>query len=63
MKMNIEIPDEWGNTLDELAKQDGHSNRSAVIRKICNLFFAQKKNFLEHEKRDSKTGQNEEPKK
>ena len=52
MKMNIEIPDEWETRLDELARQDGHSNRSAVIRKICNLFFAQKKNFLEQEAKD-----------
>ena len=47
MKMNIEIPDEWETRLDDLAKQDGHSNRSAVIRKIVNLFFVEKKNFLE----------------
>ena len=45
MKMNIEIPDEWETRLDELAKQDGHSNRSAVIRKIVNLFFAKKLTF------------------
>lgn len=48
MKMSIEVPDEWGDKLDELAKQDGHSNRAAVIRKIVNSFFAEKQNILEH---------------
>ena len=50
MKMNIEIPDEWETRLEELAKQDGHSNRSAVIRKIVNLFFANKSHFVAQEK-------------
>ena len=45
MKMSIEVPDAWGDKLDELAKQDGHSNRAAVIRKIVNSFFAQKLRF------------------
>jgi metal-responsive CopG/Arc/MetJ family transcriptional regulator len=44
-KINIEIPDEWETRLDELAEQDGHSNRSAVIRKIISLFFAKKLQF------------------
>ena len=48
MKMSIEVPDEWGEKLDKLAKQDGHSNRAAVVRKIINLFFDQKQNFSEH---------------
>lgn len=39
MKMSVEMPDEWGEKLDKLAKQDGHSNRAAVVRKIINLFF------------------------
>ena len=45
MKLNIEIPDEWETRLDDLAKQDGHSNRSAVIRKIVNLFFEKNLQF------------------
>jgi hypothetical protein len=48
MKINFEAPDEWEKLLDEEAKKDGHSNRAAVIRKIVNLFFANKQNFLEH---------------
>ena len=48
MKMTIEVPDEWGNKLDELAKQDGHSNRTAVVRKIVNLFFTEKLAFSCH---------------
>lgn len=47
MKINFDAPDEWGSLLDEEAKRDGHSNRAAVIRKIVNLFFANKQNFLE----------------
>ena len=45
MKICFEAPDEWENKLDELARQDGHSNRAAVIRKIVNLFFAEKLSF------------------
>ena len=45
MKICFDAPDEWENKLDELAKQDGHSNRAAVIRKIVNLFFAGKHTF------------------
>lgn len=60
MKMSIEIPDEWGNKLDELAKQDGHSNRTAVVRKIVNLFFAEKLAFSCH--KNNKTPQKTEPK-
>lgn len=59
MKMNIEIPDEWGNKLDELAKQDGHSNRSAVVRKIVNLFFIKKLPFVTYEAKSNE----KEPKK
>ena len=57
MKLNIEIPDEWETRLDDLAKQDGHSNRSAVIRKIVNLFFEKKLTFsiiLDENKKDGK---------
>ena len=57
MKLNIEIPDEWETRLDDLAKQDGHSNRSAVIRKIVNLFFEKKLTFsiiLDENKKDEK---------
>ena len=46
MKMSFDAPDEWGPLLDEQAKKDGHSNRAAVIRKIVNLFFAEKSHFI-----------------
>ena len=52
-KINIEMPDEWETRLDDLAKQDGHSNRSAVIRKILNLFFAKKLQFSSVSKNES----------
>jgi metal-responsive CopG/Arc/MetJ family transcriptional regulator len=61
MKLNIEIPDEWETRLDDLAKQDGHSNRSAVIRKIVNLFFEKKLTFsiiLDENKKDEKEEKN-----
>jgi len=47
MKINFDAPDDWAALLDEEAAKDGHSNRAAVIRKIVNLFFADRKNFLE----------------
>lgn len=46
MKISIEAPDEWEKLLDDEAKKDGHSNRAAVIRKIVNLFFADKSHFV-----------------
>ena len=58
MKINFEVPDEWASKLDELARQDGHSNRSAVIRKIVNLFFAcnlQFSSVFDKEQNHSKT--------
>ena len=48
MKISFDIPEEWLPLLDKLAAEDGHSNRAAVIRKIMNLFFAEKQNFSEH---------------
>ena len=45
MKISFEAPDEWEALLDEEAQKDGHSNRAAVIRKIVNLFFADKLQF------------------
>jgi len=45
MKISFEAPDEWEGLLDEEAKKDGHSNRAAVIRKIVNIFFADKLQF------------------
>ena len=56
MKIGIEVPDEWAEQLDELARKDGHSNRSAVIRKICNIFFTEKSHFvaLDENKKDEK---------
>ena len=46
MKVSFDAPDEWGPLLDEQARKDGHSNRAAVIRKIVNLFFADKSHFV-----------------
>ena len=57
MKISVEFPDEMETRLDDLAKQDGHSNRSAVIRKIVNLFFEKKLTFsiiLDENKKDEK---------
>ena len=36
----LELPDDVNELLDALAQQDGHKNRSAVIRKAVNYFFA-----------------------
>ena len=57
MKISVEFPDEMETRLDDLAKQDGHSNRSAVIRKIVNLFFEKNLQFssvLDENKKDEK---------
>ena len=50
MKLSMDAPDEWEELLDKEAKKDGHSNRAAVIRKIVNLFFANKSHFVAQEK-------------
>jgi len=36
----LELPDDVIELLDMRAQQDGHTNRSAVIRKAVNYFFA-----------------------
>ena len=40
MRINIELPDAWGPVIDQEAAKDGHSNRSAVVRKCVSVFFA-----------------------
>lgn len=36
----LEFPDDIVNQIDARAQQDGHKNRSAVIRKAISYFFA-----------------------
>lgn len=45
MRVNIEISDEMDKKLLACAQKDGHKSRGAVIRKILQLFFAQKLAF------------------
>ncbi len=57
MKFNLEIPDEWAEKLDQAAKIDGHSNRSAVIRKAVGIFLSEK-SHLSHLQENANEPQN-----
>ena len=48
MRISFDAPEEWEALLKEEAKKDGHSNCTAVIRKIVNLFFKEKLAFSCH---------------
>lgn len=40
MKIGINLDEEIVDLIDEQAKKDGHTNRSAVVRKALVSFFA-----------------------
>ena len=42
MKITVDVDEQLGKKIDLEAKKDGHTNRNAVIRKVLNLFFADK---------------------
>lgn len=39
MRITIDYPDEIDSKLLQIAKKDGHENRSAIIRKAINFFL------------------------
>lgn len=50
MKVSLNYPDELDSAIMERAKEDGHGNRSAVIRKALTLFLSKKSNKVKFDK-------------
>ena len=46
MRITLDLPDKWLPVIDQEAAKDGHSSRTAVVRKCIVAFFASTSPFV-----------------
>lgn len=52
-KITLDYPDIWDKALMEAAEKDGHTNRSAIIRKAIALFLETESQKVASEKTET----------